>query len=94
MLDLKTIRANPEHIRQVCQDKKITIDLDAFFVMDETLRGLQWQISDINNQRTIAASTQDRELGKSLKETSEKLTAQYDSLYPSFLEIYKQVPNL
>lgn len=41
MLDLKIIRANPEHIRQVCQDKKITIDLDAFFVMDETLRGLQ-----------------------------------------------------
>ena len=51
MLDIKSIRENPEIVKNACKNKNISVDVDKFLELDKKARGLQQEIEVLRAEK-------------------------------------------
>ncbi len=101
MIDIELIRSNPEHIREIAAQKKVSVDVDELLRLDQKRRELQTQLDEIQRQRNELAKSrsgkpteEQLQQGRSLKETAAELEQELSSVTAAFLPLMGQVPNI
>lgn len=98
MLDIKTIRENPELIKTNSKNRLSTVDIDALLALDVEVRNLITEIEGARAKRNQSSKVKPtpeiiaemKSLGESLKSKEEKLLAKQSE----FSEMLLSVPNL
>ncbi len=101
MIDIDILRNNPERLTEVCEQKKIAVDILKLQKLDEEKRTWQSKLDDIYRQRNelAAAVTGGRPTkeqinqGRELKETAATIEEQLNKTLADFMLLWKQVPN-
>lgn len=94
MIDIKLIREETQRVKQACQNKNATVDIDQVLELDTTRRALQGQVDELNKQRKAAAQEKNIELGKQLKLQSSELESKLSQTETDFAALMRQIPNL
>lgn len=94
MLDIKLIRENPEVVKKAVKDKKAKVDVDKLLELDEKRRGLMTMLENLNQEKNLAAKTQDKEKGKLVKESLVKIDSDLKEIDAQFQELMLLVPNI
>jgi len=98
MLDIKTIRENPEIVKANCRARLAEVDIDRLLSLDEETRNLLTEIEEARSRRNQASKTKPtpeiiaemKALGESLKAKEEELEKKKTELN----ELLAAVPNL
>lgn len=93
MLDIKFIRENPQKIKKVCENKKVKIDIDEFFVLDKKTRKLQQEI-DVLRAEKNKFGKEDREKGIILKQKLKALEENFNKTHHKHSVLYNKIPNI
>ncbi len=67
MLDIRTIRQEPDRIRQAAKDKRIAFDVDALLALDDRRRQIQQELDALRHEQKKAGETIGRLRGKGKK---------------------------
>ena len=94
MIDIQLIRDDAEHIKTICKQKNIEVDVDSIVKMDSERRILVQEINELNQARNIAAKEKNIAEGKKLKEKYTKLQDDINKLEEKLSELTLKVPNL
>jgi seryl-tRNA synthetase len=94
MIDIKLVRENPDKIKTVCANKKISVDVDEIVKLDNEFRDLNKQINDLNQARNSAAKEKNIEEGKRLKELCSDLQNKFDVTEKKLAAIMSLLPNI
>ncbi|MFH1713518.1 MAG: serine--tRNA ligase, partial [Candidatus Jacksonbacteria bacterium] len=98
MLDIKFIRENVDLIKQNSKNRLAKVDIDKLLKIDLERRNLDTKIDELRSERNRVSKTKPgpdeisrmKQLGKQIKEYEEK----HKIVYPKYLELLHQVPNL
>jgi len=102
MLDIKTIRENPEKVKDACKKKSVKVDIDKLLTLDEQRREKIQEIEKIRAEKNKAT----REIGKSGKKDkiikemqkidkkADKIEKELKEIEKNFQELMYKVPNL
>ncbi len=105
MLDRRYILENPDVVRQNCQHRNVSADIDQLVALELQRRDLSQQVQDLNRQandvsKSIgkASDAEEREArkneGRRLREQKEVVQKQHDEIDAQIVEIQRLVPNL
>jgi len=102
MLDIKTIRENPEGFKEAAQNKNIKLDVDRLLVLDDERKENQEIIDDLRAKRNEHAKntkngkpTEEQiEEGKKIKEQIAKAEEKLNAILPEYMELMVKVPNI
>ena len=94
MVDPKIIREQPERIKQVCQQKNVSLDVDTILELDTRKRTLTGKLDDVNRLRNDAAKTKDMEAGKRLKGEASAIEAELAEVSAALDPLLLKIPNL
>ncbi|PIT88791.1 MAG: serine--tRNA ligase [Candidatus Magasanikbacteria bacterium CG10_big_fil_rev_8_21_14_0_10_36_32] len=101
MLDIKFIRENKELVRKNCADRRVKIDLDKLFDLDERRRSNLQEIEELRATRNKASSGKEgkpsadeikamREIGGKIKKLEEK----QEIIDKDYKDLMGQIPNM
>lgn len=101
MLDIKTIRENPDRVKQGCKNKNLNPDVvDNLLSVDEKRRSIMMQVQELRSQRnTLNESLKNGRDEKLIEETTKLKTKLQDlepelrNLEETFDQLMLQVPN-
>lgn len=93
MLDIKSIRENPEKVKKACADKNIVVDVDKFLELDKQARGFQLEIENLRAQKNKLGK-EDQEKGREIKEKLRTLEGKYDVIHGEWALMYSKFPNI
>ena len=101
MIDIKEIRENPNRFKKAAKDKRIEVDIDRLFDVDEKLSVAKRQLQQIATEKNtlgksipkLAADEKESALAKlaGLKEDEANFNEQVKQLQPQFDELMMQV---
>jgi len=96
MLDIKFIREHKEIVERAIKNKKVKeeIDLDKLISLYDERKEIRQRIDEINVQKKEAASTQNIEQGRILKEKSSELDAMFLEKEKEFMRLMLLIPNI
>lgn len=102
MLDLTTIRSEPDRVAKAARDKNVEIDIQRLLKLDTEKRGVQGKLDAVEQQRNDLADTarggkpsaEQVEKGKQLKSERNLLEAQLKTIDRELMPLLEQVPNL
>lgn len=94
MIDPKILREQPERIKEACQQKNVTLDIDAIIDLDTRKRTLSGKLDDVNRLRNDAAKTKDIEAGKRLKGEAAAIEAELAEVTVALDPLLLKIPNL
>jgi seryl-tRNA synthetase len=94
MLDIKTIRAQPEKIKKLCARRKSNVDIDELLRLDDELSAARRTIEDLRRERNAIAGPNAREEGVRLRDRISKLEADARTLEENRDAAWAFVPNL
>lgn len=93
MLDIKFIRENPQKIKEVCENKKVKINIDEFLELDKKTRNLQQEI-DVLRSKKNKLGKEDREKGIILKQKLKALEENFNKTHHEHSILYNKIPNI
>jgi seryl-tRNA synthetase len=102
MLDPRTIRANPERLKEIVRLRKVDpakADVDRWLALDERRRALQTEIDAVNVEKKQVAGLgrtdpdAARRKGQELRERSKELDDAYDAVVAEQAAIMDWLPN-
>lgn len=91
---MKILREQPDLVKRACEQKNVTIDLDAILELDKRERLLTTELDEVNRQRNEAAKTKDIEAGKKLKGDGATLEAELATIRAELDPLLLKIPNL
>lgn len=101
MIDTDLIRTNPDRIRIVARQKKVSVDVDYILELDQRRRKLRTQLDDIQRQRNELArgllgqpDGEAIERGRELKQQSSALNDEVSKVSEELKSLLWQVPNI
>jgi len=102
MLDIKTIRENPEGFKEAAKNKNIKLDVDRLLALDDERKENQEIIDELRAKRNEhAKNTKDGkpteeqiEEGKKIKEQIAKAEEKLNAILPEYMELMVKVPNI
>ena len=102
MLDIKTIRENPDGFKEAAKNKNIKLDVDRLLVLDDERKENQEIIDDLRAKRNEHAKntkngkpTEEQiEEGKKIKEQIAKAEEKLNAILPEYMELMVKVPNI
>ncbi|MCX6807407.1 MAG: serine--tRNA ligase [Patescibacteria group bacterium] len=94
MLDIKYIRENLETVKNAIKVKNVNIDIDRLLELDDKRRSLAQKLEQLNVQKKEAAKTQNHELGKKIKNDTQKLEADLKPIETEFRDLMLLVPQI
>ncbi len=103
MIDIKTIRREPEKFKQACETKKIRADIDRLLAVDAELLEYKKKLQEIATEKNkigksipkLTGSEKESKLAKlaKLKEQENQYTEQAKQLQPTFDRLLLHVPQ-
>jgi len=93
MLDIKFIRENPEKVKEACQKKGVTCDVDAFLDVDAKKRKMMVITEELRAKQNKVTKDNIEE-GKRLKEEIKKLQPEFDEITAQWEKMLYQFPNI
>jgi len=103
MIDIKTIRENPELFKNACRAKNFSVDIDKLLDIDAKLRGIKTRLQEIITEKNAVGKSMPKLTGDEKQKTLEKLTIlkneeaglskQLKDLEPEFNTIMANVPQ-
>ncbi len=94
MIDLALLRAEPERFKAACQQKNVSIDIDAVLSLESERRGFQAKIDELGRERKEAAGAKDIERGKALKQALSEVEVEYARVDAELSAFLLRIPNL
>src|SRR3989339_283606 len=94
MIDIALLRQDPELIKKTCNQKNVSVDVDALLELDTKRKELQTRIDELNRARNEAAKIKDITTGKRLKEEAVQLTEDFSLIETTYKELLWKVPNI
>lgn len=101
MLDIKTIRENPEAVKQAAAEKGYKVDIDRLLRVDEKRRELLLKVEEIRTKQNKISkgqkgkpSKEEISASKELKAKLEKIEPDLTALEKDFNELMLQVPSI
>lgn len=101
MIDIDLIRTDPDRIREVARQKKVSLDVDYILELDQRRRQLRTQLDDIQRQRNELArglqgqpDDEAKEKGRALKQQLSALNDEASKVSEELQSLLWQVPNI
>ena len=102
MLDIKTIRENPEGFKEAAKNKNIKLDIDRLLVLDGERKKIQGIIDELRAKRNVHAKSlsngkptkEQIEEGKKIKEQIAEEEEKLNAIVPEYMELMVKVPNI
>jgi seryl-tRNA synthetase len=103
MIDIKTIRENPQQFKNACKAKNFNVDIDKLLELDAKLREAKTRLQDITTEKNALGKSIPKLTGDEKKNTLDKLSAlkneeaglaeQLKNLQPDFDAMMLNVPQ-
>jgi seryl-tRNA synthetase len=103
MIDIKTIRENPQRFKDACKAKNFNVDIDKLLELDANLRETKTRLQDITTEKNALGKSIPKLAGDEKKNTLDKLSAlkneeaelaeQLKNIQPDFDAIMLNVPQ-
>lgn len=94
MIDIKILREQTDLVRRACEQKNVSIDIDAILELDKRERLLTTELDEVNRQRNEAAKAKDIEAGKKLKGDGAALESELATIRAELSPLLLKIPNL
>ena len=102
MLDIKTIRENPEAFKEAAKNKNIKLDIDRLLELDDKRKKIQGVIDELRAKRNEHAKNlsggkpteKQIEEGKNIKEQVAEEEKKLSAILPEYMELMVKVPNI
>jgi len=93
MLDIKYIRENPDKVKQGCQNKQVSVDIDKLLELDKNHRKLLQEIEGLKSKQNKLGKNQQEE-AKIIKLKIKKLNPELEKFHLKCKSLMKQIPNM
>ncbi len=94
MVDINSIRQNPDLYKKAVIDKGIDLNIDVLLRADEEKRNLLTQVEGLRKERNDAAREKNIEKGKEIKIKLDSLEAELSKAEDKFIELAVKVPTV
>jgi seryl-tRNA synthetase len=104
MLDIRTIRDNPDLVKAAVANRKLSVDIDRLLAVDEARRKLQTELDQLKSEQNQASKAIAQAAGderqamiaamSSTKERAKALEEELAATLVHWTELMKQVPNI
>lgn len=94
MIDIKILREQTDRVKKACEQKNVTLDIDAILALDLRDHELTKKLDDVNRLRNEAAKAKDIEKGKALKIEGGLLEKELAEVKAELSPLLLKIPNL